>query len=159
MSTDPRPLVIIDTSVFVADALGHERGSSSQVLAVTAAGTCLAVMSAELWDETRDKLHDPGGIPPDAIEDRYSSIMQAALWVEPVEETAAHRAFVAEDPDDTVLPRMAEAVYGQFGDQATTEHKFIVSLNKRHVRPGSNWAGFLCITPHGLMAHLTAEDE
>lgn len=159
MKNVPRPLVIIDTSVFVSDALGRERGSSSQVLAVTAAGTCAAVMSDELWTETRDKLQDPGGIPAEAIDDRYIFVLDAALWVEPVEETPAHRSFVADDPDDTVLPRMAEAVYNEYPDQARTERKFIASLNKRHLRSGSNWAGFLCLTPHQVMARLTTEDD
>lgn len=151
--------MIIDTSVFVADALGHERASSSQVLAITAAGTCIAVLSDELWGEAAERLQNPGGLPPDSIRDRYSTITDAAIWVQPVEETAAHRSFVAADPDDTVLPRMAEAVYAQFPEEAATEHKFIVSLNRRHLRPGSNWAGFLCLTPHDLMARLTAEDK
>lgn len=149
---------MIDTSVFIADALGRERGASSQVLAITAAGTCIPILSDELWDEVAAKLQDPGGMTLAAIEDRYAEITESAIWVEPVAETSAHRSFVADDPDDTVLPRMAEALYDQAPEAAVVEEKFIVSLNRRHLRPGSNWAGFLCVTPHDLMARLTVED-
>lgn len=60
MSADLRPLVILDTGVFISDALGANRGASSQVLALAASGTCVPVLSADLWDEVQEKLVDKG---------------------------------------------------------------------------------------------------
>lgn len=158
MSADLRPLVILDTGVFISDALGANRGASSQVLALAASGTCVPVLSADLWDEVQEKLVDKGEMSLAEIAERYGGIVVAAIWVEPVRETQEHLQFVGGDADDTVLPRMAEAVYGAAPEQSATEHKYIVSLNRKHVRPGSAWAGFLCVTPHGLITRLTDED-
>jgi hypothetical protein len=79
------------------------------------------------------------------------------MWVVPVEERGDHLAFVKDDPDDTMLVRLAEALYSDpeaLSLIAPDQGRFIVSHNRRHVRPGSNYAGFLVVTPHQMLRDL-----
>jgi predicted nucleic acid-binding protein len=151
----PRPIVVIDTSVFISDALSRtQAGAASQVLAILPAVATI-IMCEDIREELTEKLVERFGWTKRQVMDTYGPIFDAALWLVPVEEQPIHRKVVHGDPDDTMLPRAAEAVF----TQATTllerdQEKFIVTGNPRHLKPGTNYAGFLFVTPHGLLVKM-----
>lgn len=62
---------------------------------------------------------------------------------------------VQGDPDDTMLPRTAEAIFTE--NPALTEvdqGRFIVSENRKHLVPGTSYASFLFVTSHGLLEKM-----
>ena len=150
----PRPIVIIDTSVFLADAesSGHA-GAASRVLRVMPSASHV-VLCDGIRQELFEKLIEDRGWTSAEILEVYGVVLEAAIWVTPVEERDEHLAFVNRDPGDTMIVRTAEAVFSDphavhliAADQA----RFIVSHKRKHLRPGSNYAGFLVVTPHGLL--------
>ena len=105
-----RPIVILDTSVFIQDALSPEqKGAASQLLAIIPV-VAHVVMCMEARAELLEKLSGFGWSVDD-VEARYGPIFNAAIWVEPVEEGPHHLKAVANDRDDTKFVRAAEAVY------------------------------------------------
>ena len=105
-----RPIVILDTSVFIQDALSPEqKGAASQLLAIVPT-VAHVVMCMEARAELLEKLSGFGWSVED-VEARYGPIFDAAIWVEPVEEGPHHLKAVSSDRDDTMFVRAAEAVY------------------------------------------------
>ncbi len=148
-----RPIVIVDTSVFVSDALssGHN-GAASQLLALLPA-VAHVVTCAEAQDELFEKLEAFDWSRDDVLE-RYGPIFDAAIWVEPVEEREDHLKAVGQDRDDTMYVRVAEAVYSVAPEIIGEQLRFITSANTRHFKPGANYAGFRFDTPHGVLKRL-----
>ncbi len=150
-----RPIVIIDTSVFIQDALSRDhKGAASQLLAILPAIAHI-VMCNEMRDELFDKLDTFGWTDTEIVE-VYGPVLQAAIWVEPVEEGEHHRLIVNHDEGDTVFVRTAEAVFIDVPGIIGEQQRFIVSSNTRHFRPGTAYAGFLFGTPHDVLKALTA---
>lgn len=153
----PRPIVIIDTSVFLADAASPRRsGAATQILRILPAVAHIALCD-DIRRELFEKLTGDLEWTHAEVLDRYGVVLDAATWVAPVEERGDHLAFVKDDPGDTMLVRVAEAIYSDpegLSLIAPGQGRFIVSHNRRHVRPGSNYAGFLAVTPHQLLRDL-----
>ena len=148
-----RPIVIVDTSVFVSDALSSGyHGAASQLLALLPA-VAHVVMCMEAQDELFEKL-EAFDWSRDAVLERYSPIFDAAIWVEPVEEREDHLKAVGQDRDDTMFVRAAEAVYSEAPEIIGEHPRFIASANTKHFKPGANYAGFHFDTPHGILKAL-----
>ena len=91
-----RPIVILDTSVFIQDALSPEQnGAASQLLAI-APTVAHVVMCMEARTELFEKLSDFGWSVED-VEARYGPLFDVAIWVEPVEEGPHHLKAVGND--------------------------------------------------------------
>jgi hypothetical protein len=150
----PRPLLIIDTSVFLKDALSRTRsGAATQLLAI-APVVAHIVMCDELRNEVLDLLERHLAWPTVTAYKAYAPIFEAARWLTPVAERADHR-LIAHDIDDTMLVRVAEAVYVDALELvAPGQVRYIVSENTRHLRPGSAYAGFLFGTAHDVLGVL-----
>jgi len=150
-----RPIVIIDTSVFLQDALSKERkGAASQLLAILPA-IAHVVTCDEMCDELFDKLEAFGWTRAQVLES-YGPVLEAAIWVEPVEEGEHHRRVVNHDEGDTVFVRTAEAVFIDAPHIIGEQRRFVISSNTRHFRPGTVYAGFLFGTPHDVLKALKA---
>ena len=103
------------------------------------------------------RVYDPVqqlAIVDEDVLDRCGPIFDAALWVKPVDERPDHLKAVGMDPDDTMLVRVAEAVYVVAPDIAVAPHKYIVSANTKHFPPGADYAGYRFETPDGLLKAL-----
>ena len=150
----PRPILIIDTSVFVKDALSRTRsGSATQLLAIAPAITQI-VMCDELRKEVLELLERHLGWSTETARDTYGPIFDAARWVTPVPERDDHR-LMEHDIDDIILVRVAEAVFVDAIDITDADQvRYIVSENIRHLRPGSAYAGFLFGTAHRVFEAL-----
>ena len=148
----PRPILIIDTSVFLKDALSRTRsGSATQLLAIAPAVTQV-VMCDELHEEVLEQLERHLGWSTGTARDIYGPIFDAARWVTAVAERVDHR-LIAHDIDDTILVRIAEAVFVDAMEITGADQvRYIVSENTRHLRPGSAYAGFLVGTAHTVIA-------
>lgn len=155
----PRPIVIVDTSVLIADGLSRTRGgAASKVVAIVPAVVHL-VLCMQIREELVRKLVGRAGWPEAAIDERYGPLFEAALWVEPVQETEQHRRFVNGDENDTMIPRTAEAIYldpRTSGLVTADQLRAIVAFDRRHLRPGSDWAGFRIQTPDAFLRALSA---
>ena len=151
----PRPIVIIDTSVFIQDALSPTRkGAASQVL-VNLPALATIVLCDEIRDELVEKLVERFHWTEEQVLDTYGPVLNAAAWVVPVEEQPWHRKVVNDDPDDTMLPRTAEAVYVELASLiAEGQERFIVSENTKHLIPGAAYSGFLFTNAHGLLLRM-----
>lgn len=54
-----------------------------------------------------------------------------------------------------MLLRTAEAVFIEASDVIEADQlRFVVSENRRHLTPGTNYASFRCVTSHGLLKAL-----
>ena len=150
--TKPRPLVVIDTSVFLKDAMSPKhKGAASQVLAILPAIATI-VMCDEIRQEILEKFSEILGWTEKQVLTTYGPILEAAIWVIPVPEQPWHRKVVHDDEDDTMLVRTAEAVFTEAADRIeAAQLRFVVSENKRHLKPGTSYASFLCVTSHGLL--------
>ncbi len=146
--------MIIDTSVFLKDALSRTRsGSATQLLAI-APVIAHVVMCDELRDEVLELLQRHLAWPSVIAYQAYAPIFEAARWITPVAERADHR-LIAHDIDDTMLVRTAEAVHIDAVDLVHAgQVRYIVSENTRHLRPGSAYAGFLFGTAHDVVGVL-----
>jgi hypothetical protein len=149
--------VIIDTSAFLADAVSPGRSrAATQILRILRPAAHIALCD-DIRRELFEKLTGDLEWTNAGVLARHGVVLGAATWVAPVEERGDHLAFVKGDPDDTMLVRLAEAIYSDpeaLGLIAPDQGRFIVSHNRRHVRPGSNYAGFLAVTPHQLLRDL-----
>ena len=67
-----------------------------------------------------------------------------------------HLKVVANDQEDTMVVRVAEAIFTQATDLVGRRDKFIVSANTKHFRPGTNDAGFQVVTARELIEKLGA---
>ena len=150
----PRPILIIDTSVFVKDALSRKRsGSATQLLAIAPAITQI-VMCDELREEVLELLERHLGWSTGTVRDTYGPIFDAARWVTPVPERDDHR-LMEHDIDDIILVRVAEAVFVDAIDITGADQvRYIVTQNIRHLRPGSAYAGFRFGTAHRVVEAL-----
>ena len=151
-----RPIVVIDTSVFIQDAMSKtHKGAASQALALLP-GVATVVLCDDIRGEIIDKCADHLGWTEKQVLARYGPLFDAAVWVTPVEEQPWHQKVVQNDPDDTMLPRTAEAVFTQRGDLVGADQdRFIVSENRKHLVPGSNYASFMFVTSHGLLERIS----
>lgn len=158
MAGAPRPIVIIDTSVFVKDALSKNRaGAASQILALAPAIAHI-VTCDDIVEETLEKIVQHAGWSRAQVLEVYGAVLAAAVVVTPVPEREDHRRFVNDDADDTMFVRVAEAIYEQAeGLIAADQLRIIVSENTHHLRPGSGYAGFLCRTAAGAVRALTED--
>lgn len=151
----PRPIVVIDTSVFVRHALSRTHmGAASQLLAILPVVAHI-VTCDEIRDEIVEKLEEHAGWPRATTMAVYGPVFDAALSVAPVPEREDHRRIVYNDEDDTMLVRVAEAIYVELPALiAAGQLRYVVSENTRHLRPGSAYAGFLFGTAHDVLAVL-----
>jgi hypothetical protein len=152
-----RPIVIVDTSIFVADALSPtRRGAASQVLAILPA-VAHVVLCDEILDELGGKLEELVGWSAADMWAIYGPVLGAALWVAPVAEREDHRRAVSDDAGDTMLVRAAEAVYADLPDIVEADQlRFIASANTTDLRPGADYAGFRFGTAHDVLLALGA---
>jgi hypothetical protein len=147
--------VVIDTSVFLRDALSTSRsGAATQLLAILPA-IAHVVMCDEIRDEILTKAEDILGWPRLLTLERYGPILGTAVFVTPVTEREDHRRAVQGDLGDTMFVRVAEAIYVEHPDLVEADQlRFIVSENTRHFRPGSAYAGFLFGTSREILGRL-----
>lgn len=153
-----RPLVVLDTSVFVADAYSKtRRGGASTVLALAAAGVVDVVLCEEIRAELREVFEDDGLDPRsiDLILGRYAEIFTRVRWLIPVPQGTHHLKVVANDEEDTMVVRVAEAIFTQATDLVPAPDKFVVSANTKHFRPGTNYAGFQFVTAREFVEKLS----
>jgi hypothetical protein len=152
-----RPIVIVDTSIFIADALSPtRRGAASQVLAVLPA-VAHVVLCDEIVTELGAKLEEHLGWSAADMWAVYGPVLEAALWVAPVPERTDHRRAVNDDAGDTMLVRAAEAVYADLPDIVEADQlRFIASANTTDLRPGADYAGFRFGTAHDVLLALGA---
>jgi predicted nucleic acid-binding protein len=121
-----RPLVVLDTSVFVADAYSKTRqGGASTVLALAAAGVIDVVLCEEIRAELREVFEEDGLDPRsiDLVFGRYADLFARARWLTPVPQGPHHL-------------------------------KVVASANTKHFRPGTNYAGFQFVTARELVEKL-----
>lgn len=152
-----RPLVVLDTSVFVADAYSRtRRGGASTVLALAAAGVIDVVLCEEIRAELREVFEEDQLDLRliDLIFGRYAELFARARWLTPVPQGPHHLKVVANDEEDTMVVRVAEAIFTQATDLVPAPDKFIVSANTKHFRPGTNYAGFQFVTARELVEKL-----
>lgn len=147
MADAPRPILIIDTSVFVKDALSKNRtGAASQILALAPA-IAYVVTCDDIVEEMVEKIVQHAGWTRAQVLEVYGAILAAAVVVTPVPEREDHRRFVNDDANDTMFVRVAEAIYEEAeGLIAADQVRIIVSENTHHLRSRSGYAGFLCRT-------------
>ena len=82
----PRPIVVIDTSVFISDALSTtQKGAASQVLAILPAVATI-IMCEDIREELTEKLVERLGWTRRQVAETYGPIFDVALWLVPVEE-------------------------------------------------------------------------
>jgi predicted nucleic acid-binding protein len=150
-----RPILIIDTSVFVSDAFSKTgTGASSRLLAVAPAIAHL-VMCDEIRSEILRTFDEVVRWNRAQVLARYGPVLEAARWIEPVAEQEHHLKIVGKDPKDTVFVRLAEAVYTQATDLLGPEQlRFVVTENTRHFPQGADYAGFRFDTPRGVLSAL-----
>jgi len=147
--------VIIDTSVFIQDALSRTRkGAASQVL-IALPTLATIVLCKDIRDELVEKLVAKFHWTERNVVDTYGPVLDAAVWVTPVEEQPWHRKVVKDDPDDTMLPRTAEAVFVEKMSLISPDQdRYIVSENSKHLVPGAAYSGFLFVTAHDLLLRM-----
>lgn len=156
MAVAPRPILIIDTSVFVQDAMSKTRtGAATQILAIAPA-IAHVVICNEMVDEVIAKIVQRAGWTSAQVLEVYGGVIAPAVVVTPVPETKVHRRFVKDDKDDTMFIRVAEAIYVEAPDLIEADQtRIIVSENTTHLRSGSAYAGFLCRTAADALRHLS----
>jgi len=147
------PVIVIDTSVFVADGLSARRSNApTRLLALAAANRFQVVLCEEIRTELRAVLSRKAGWTEIDVQRRFGPVFDRASWLTPVPEEPHHRAAVQGDSADTVIVRVAEAIYvSNRPDLVALPAKFVVSMNTRHFPPGAAYAGFVFVTPHDLL--------
>jgi predicted nucleic acid-binding protein len=147
------PIIVIDTSVFVADALSTRRSNApTRLLMLAATGHFNLVLCEEIRTELRAVLSRKAGWTEADVQARFGRIFDRASWLTPVPEEPHHRVAVQGDSADTVIVRVAEAIYvSNRPDLVALPAKFVVSVNTRHFPPGATYAGFVFVTPHDLL--------
>lgn len=153
-----RPLVVLDTSVLVADAYSKtRRGGASTVLALAAAGVIDSRPMRADSSGTSRGLRGGWARPTVDRSDlgRHAELFARARWITPVPQGPHHLKVVANDEEDTIVVRVAEAIFTQATDLVTAPDKFIVSANTKHFRPGTNYAGFQFVTARELVEKLS----
>ncbi len=130
------------------------RGAASQVLAILPVIAHI-VLCEDIRAELVEKAVELLGWTEQQVLARYGPVLDAAVWITPAPEQSWHSAIVSGDPDDTMLPRVAEAVFTECAHLTETDqHRYIVSENTRDLRPGSSAASFLFVTAHDLLRRL-----
>ena len=155
MAARPRPIVVVDTSVFLADAMSTTgTAAASQVLAILPA-IAHVVLCDEIRQELNEKLTEYLGWTEGQVLARYGPVFDVAVWVTPVAEQAWHLKVVHEDPGDTMLPRAAEAVFTERPDLIDVDQgRFVVSQNTSDLVPGSSYASFMFVTARELLERI-----
>lgn len=129
-------------------------GAASQFLAIIPAVAHI-VTCDEIRDEIVEKLEQHLGWSRATAMAVYGPVFDAALSVSPVPVREDHRRIVNDDEDDTVLVRVAEAIYIELPALISAgQLRYVVSENTRHLRPGSAYAGFLFGSAHDVLAAL-----
>jgi len=147
-------VAVIDTSVFVADAMSQfHGGASSRVLDLALTERFQLVMCDQIRDELVAVLVRKLAWTVWEVQTRFGAVFDRATWVAPVPEAPHHLAAVQGHSADTVVVRTAEAIYvSQRPDLVAIQAKYVVSMNTRHFPPGATYAGFVFTTPHDLLA-------
>jgi predicted nucleic acid-binding protein len=147
------PIIVIDTSVFVADALSRRRSNApTRLLVLAATGHFNLVLCEEIRTELIAVLPRKAGWTETDVQARFGPIFDRASWLTPVPEEPHHRVAVQGDSADTAIVRVAEAIYvSNRPDLVALPAKFVVSVNTRHFPPGATYAGFVFVTPHYLL--------
>jgi len=82
----PRPIVVLDTSVFLKDAMSPtHKGAASQILAILPAIATI-VLCDEIRQEILEKFSEILGWTEKQVMATYSPVFEAAIWVTPVPE-------------------------------------------------------------------------
>jgi predicted nucleic acid-binding protein len=147
-------VVVIDTSVFVADGLSERRiGSSTGVLRHATSSDLRVVLCPEIKTEIVRVLTRRAGWTPADVHARFQDVFDRAIWLKPVPEEPHHLAAVQGHSADTIVVRTAEAIYvSNRPDLVAIPAKYVVSMNTKHFPPGATYAGFMFVTPHDLLA-------
>lgn len=127
------------------------------MLALASSGVIDIVLCEEIRAELREVFEDDGLDPRsvDLILGRYAEIFTRARWLTPVPQGPHHLKVVANDEEDTMVVRVAEAIFTQATDLVPAPDKFVVSANTKHFRPGTNYAGFQFVTARELVEKLS----
>ena len=145
-------VAVIDTSVYVADALSRRQtGSPSRVLDLALNDDFHLVLSTEIlaeligargrhtWSEAR-------------VMEYFGPVFDSAIWLKPVPHEPHHLSAVQGHSPDTIVVRTAEAIYvSNRPDLVAIPAKYVVSMNTKHFPPGAAYAGFMFVTPHQLL--------
>jgi len=147
-------VAVIDTSVFVADALSKRRtGATTRVLRLATVGELLVVLCEEIRSELTGVLARQAGWTEADVRAHFDTVFDRASWLTPVLEEPHHLVAVQGHSADTVVVRVAEAIYvSNRPDLVAIPAKYVVSANTRHFPPGATYAGFVFTTPHDLLA-------
>src|ERR1035437_7797818 len=147
-------VAVIDTSVFVADAMSETRAASpSRVLRMVVVGELRLVICEEIKAELVSVLAKRAGWTPAEVQTRFGPVFDRASWLTPVPEEPHHLAVVQGHSADTVVVRTAEAIYvSSRPDLVEIPAKYVVSMNTKHFPPGATYAGFIFTTPYHLLA-------
>jgi hypothetical protein len=115
-------------------------------------------MCEEIRDEIFEKVDEYLHWSRVQILARYAPVLDAALWITPVAEGPHHLKVVQNDPGDTVLVRVAEAVYAEaISIVGADQVRYIASENTGDFPPGAAYAGFLFGTAHTVLKALAFE--
>lgn len=149
-----RAVAVIDTSVFVADALSRRQmGAPSGVLELALDDEFQVVLCEQIREELVRVLASRGGWTKSDIQSHFNHVFGRASWLTPVPEEPHHLAAVQGHSADTVVVRTAEAIYASNRpDLVAIPAKYVVSMNTKHFPPGATHAGFIFATPHDLLA-------
>ena len=148
-----RAVAVIDTSVYVADALSrHQTGSPSRVVDLALNDEFHLVLSNEILAELMGALRRHTW-PEARVMDYFGPAFERAIWLTSVPEERHHLAAVQGHSADTIVVRTAEAIYvSNRPDLVAIPTKYVVSMNTKHFPPGATYAGFKFVTPHQLLA-------
>lgn len=147
-------VVVIDTSVFVADALSERHtGAPTGVLRLATSSDVHVVLCEEIRAELVRVMAKRTGWTDSEVQARYHTVFDRASWLVPVPEEPHHKVAVQGHAADTMVVRVAEAIYvSHRPDLVAIPAKYVVSMNTKHFPPGATYAGFVFTTPHDLLA-------
>ena len=153
-----RPILVLDTSIFLQDAFSKKRkGAASQLLALAPAVAHI-VMCDEIRNEILEKFDEYLAWSKALVLARYGPVLDAAHWIRPVAEAPHHLKMVSGDADDTVFVRVAEAIYSEIPEIIGPDQiRYIVTENTSDFAPGAAYAGFLFGTAHTALMALDVE--
>jgi predicted nucleic acid-binding protein len=146
-------VAVIDTSVFVADALSQrQKGSPSRVIDLALRDELHLVLCVEILAELVGVLRRQTW-PEARVMAYFGPVFDRASWLTPVPEEPHHLAAVQRHSADTVVVRTAETIYvSSRPDLVAIPAKYVVSMNTKHFPPGATYAGFIFTTQHHLLA-------
>jgi hypothetical protein len=148
-----RAVAVIDTSVFVADAISKARvASPTRVLRMAVVDELHVLLCDQIEAEIVSVLARRAGWTAADVHTRFGPVFDRAVWLTPVLEEPHHLAAVQGHSADTIVVRTAEAIYlSPRPDLVAIPAKYVVSMNTKHFPPGATYAGFIFVTPHQLL--------